>query len=303
MNHINTMENQKKDIEINWDFIYNKNNILIDEDFIHHVLKQCDINDKIKNINIWQKAFTHNSYSKKWKKNRKYTGYDNIKDITRKSDETCDNKMECIDIQEDSNERLEWLGDSILDSIITDYIFKRFTNSDEGYMSTLHTKLVRTQTLAKISKFYNLNKFILLSKNLDINLNARMNDKVNEDLFEAFIGALFTDFESISYGYAFDLCYKFIVKSFENNIDIIDLIIIDDNYKDQLMRLYHKIYKRGKNPILPIYEVESNDEVTKIFTVIVKDPILNKIVGRGSAKKKQHAEQNAAEIALKFYKK
>lgn len=304
MYHYINMEDNNNNIEINWDFIYNKNNILIDANYIQNILKQVGINENIRDLKIWQTAFTHNSYSKKWKKNRKYTGYENIKEMTKKSDDTCDDQSICVNIQEDSNERLEWLGDSILDSVVTNYICKRFPNSDEGFMSKLLTKLVRTQSLSKISKFYNFNKYILLSKNLDISLNSRNNDKINEDIFEAFVGALFTDFESISYGYAIDLCSKFIIKSFENHIDFVDAINIDDNFKDQLMRLYHKMYKgTNKSPILPIYEVESNNEDNKTFTIIIKDPKINKIVGRGTAKKKQHAEQNAAEMALKFYKK
>lgn len=275
--------------------IYNKNNILIEASDIQKILLESNICNKIDNLEIWQKAFVHNSYSKNFKKNRKYTGF--LNNNEEDYNEITEDFNDCIEIREESNERLEWLGDSILQSVIASYLWKRYPKQDEGFLTKLRSKLVKTESLSKLAKHYNFEKFVIISKHIEDNCNGRNNSHILEDCFEAFIGTMFVEFGHYDESIGYNICKKFIINSIENYIDITELIINDDNYKDQLMRFYQKNFN-GK---FPVYTEESYDEENKIFLMNVCHPLNNKIIGRGKAQSKKKAEQYSAKQALHFF--
>lgn len=276
--------------------IYNPNNILLEKKTVHSVLAKADIHNKVNNLAIWQSAFIHNSYSKKVKRNQKYTGFiDQIDDTTMSEIDV--NK--CLPVQEESNESLEWLGDSILQAVTGVYLDQRYPEQDEGFKTKLRSRLVKTETLAKFAKQYEFDKYVIISRHLEENCNGRNMAHILEDVFEAFIGAIVRDFGAKDRGKAYNLCEKFIVHTFETYVDFADMIMNDDNYKDQLMRFYQKKFD-GK---FPVYEVEEHDEEEKSFTMIVRHPLTNMVVGRGKAKNKKQGEQLAAKYAIGFFDK
>lgn len=271
--------------------IYNENNILIERDDINKILLKANIKKRINDIEIWRRAFCHSSYSKNFKKNRKYNGF--LQNIDMEAET---NNSGSLSIQEESNERLEWLGDSKLQSIISEYLYMRFPKQDEGFLTKIRSKLVKTEGLSKLSRYYGFEKFLIVSKHIEENCNGRNNSCILEDAFEAFLGAMYLDFGAN--GKAFDICKQFVISSIEMCIDFTELIINDDNYKDQLMRFYQKNFN-GK---FPVYCQEDFDEETKTFYMYVTHPLSNKIVGKGKAQSKKKAEQLAAQNALKFFK-
>ena len=99
----------------------------------------------------------------------------------------------CIALQPYSNERLEYLGDSVLGGIVSSYLFHRYKTMNEGFLTKLKTKLVRTRMLAAFSRYLGLGKYLLISKHVEEVCDGRKNDRILEDLFEAFLGALFKD--------------------------------------------------------------------------------------------------------------
>jgi len=282
----------------NMSVIYNPNNKLIEKRDVHKILTKANIKNRVNDISIWQKAFTHSSYSKKSKKNRKYNGFLEKLNITDEDEQDKD-YSNCLEIQEDSSERLEWLGDAILQAVSASYLWTRFSKQDEGFLTKLRSKLVKTEGCSKYAKYYDFEKHLIISKHIEENCNGRNNLHILEDAFEAFIGAMYVDFGINNESTGYNVCRKFIVYTFENcGIDFTDLIMNDDNYKDQLMRHYQKKFN-GK---FPIYEEESYNEENKLFTMYVVHPGTKKSIGKGTAQSKKKAEQFAAKKALQYFK-
>lgn len=274
--------------------IQNKNNIYLDFKFVNDLLTNYDIDLKINNENIWQQAFIHTSYCQNCKKNKRFA--QNSVDISSLPEN--EEYKDCIPIQEKSNERLEWLGDSILQGVVGMYLESRFINEGEGFLTKIRSKLVKTESLSNFAKICGFDKYIIISQYVEIAGNGRTNHHILEDTFEAFIGAMSVDFGKYGRDVAFNACYKFIVGIIENFVDITELIINDDNYKDQLMRYYQKNYN-GK---FPIYcEDFKNKEDDKNYSMYVTHPTSNKIVGSGISSTKKKAEQLAAKKALEYF--
>ena len=210
------------------------------------------VGTKVKDISLYLRAFTHKSALKK------YT-------LT------------------ESFETLEFMGDSVLGFIITKMLFDRYEEEQEGFLTKARTKLVRGATLAHVARYLNLDRWILMDDKGSRN-GWMSNDKILEDVFEALVGAIYLDLGLL---YA----KRFVLDIF-NNPEIIDMnkIMIDDNFKDQLMRYC----QQSKIP-LPMYTVESHDSKTFMVSVTVN----RSKVGVGSASTKKQAEQNAAQDGLK----
>ena len=273
--------------------LYNKKNKLIKKENIQEFLNKGGITEEISNLKVWQQAFTNKSYSNYIYKSKYYKYID--------KDAPLDG---ALPIQKKSNETLEWLGDAFIQSIVSSYLAKRFKKQNEGFLTKIRSKLVKTESLSKIAKYLKLEEYLLISKNVEILSNGRNNAKLLEDLFESFIGAFMTDFtKKVNEPYAYSLCKKFIINCIQNAIDLTDLIRKDDNYKDQLMRYFQK----HKDGVLPKYKMESsktinnkNGSVYKNFVLNVYDSS-NNIIGTGSAMSKKEAEQKAAKNALQHY--
>jgi dsRNA-specific ribonuclease len=224
--------------------IFNENNFYITKEIIQSILQKANINSEINNLEIWQKSFIHKSYcvQSDFKKNEKFYGSLDLND---------NNSTNTImPLQNDSNEVLEWLGDGIIQSVVAIYLYKRYNSQREGFLTKIRSKLVKTETLSKLALFLNFDKYLIISKHIEIICNGRKNSRILEDSFEAFIGAMMNDFGSKNEEEGFRICNTFIINIIEQKIDITDLIINDDNFKDQLMRFYQKQYN-GK---FPIYE-------------------------------------------------
>jgi len=215
----------------------------ISRDFINNL-----IGTKIKNIELYQRAFTHKSALKR------YTGLDG------------------------SYETLEFMGDSVLGFVITKHLFDRHEKQQEGFLTKARTKMVRGRTLCEISKVLGLEKLILMDEKGERN-GWNTNEHIMEDVFEALVGAIYLDLGMVH-------AKKFILDSFTK----VTTSLVDDNYKDQLMRWCQAL----KYP-LPEYRVDGQFNGQFFITVLVD----NMEGGSGFATTKKQAEQNAAEILLK----
>ena len=280
--------------------VYNENNFYITKEIIQSILKKADIEIKINDLNLWQQAFIHKSYCKNndFVKNEKF--YGNIEAFDIENNEY----KHIMRLQDDSNEVIEWLGDGIIQSVVAIYLYQRYKTQREGFLTKIRSKLVKTETLSKLALYLNFDKYLIVSKHIEIICNGRKNSRILEDSFEAFVGALYNDFSSsLGHAESYNLCSKFIINLIEKNIDITELIINDDNYKDQLMRYYQKTYN-GKFPVYEqktlITSINDNGIVNKKFHMFVRD-IDNNIIGEGIARSKKEAEQKAANAALKFF--
>lgn len=186
-----------------------------------------------------------------------------------------------------NNEKLEFLGDSVINLVITDFIFKRFKKLREGELSKLKAHLVSTNFLFEIAQSIHLSDYIFLGKGEEKN-NGRNNKKIISSLFEAVVGSIYLDSN-------FKIVYDTVISFFKNFLeDLVEKKIKINDYKSELQEHIQK----EKN-ILPVYELvgESGKSPNLIFTIAII--LENKEIGRGSGRSKRRAEQDAAHNALK----
>jgi ribonuclease-3 len=183
------------------------------------------------------------------------------------------------------NERLEFLGDAVLELVATDFLFKKFPAKTEGELTSYRAALVNTVSLAETSQALGLNDFLLLSKG-EAKDTGRARDVILADVFEAVIGALYLDS-----GYA--AAAAFITKNLCSKIDD---VIEKRSYQDAKSRFQE--VAQEKRGLTPSYETltEVGPDHDKRFTVGVF--IGEKEIARGEGQSKQVAEQKAAEAGL-----
>lgn len=257
---------------------YNPRNILIDASDLQNILREYDVQEPFNTIDIYRKAFVHKSY------------------CTRKNDNFIDGNVDCphncLPLQEESNERLEYLGDSILSKVIASYLFERYPDENEGFLTRMRTKLVNGKMLAHLSQLVGLKKYIILSKQIEES-DGRSSMNILEDALEAFIGAIYIDF-----GVDGDrIVTKWILSVIENNIDFADLIRNNNNYKDSLC----KYFQQNHNYIPKFFEskVETRKN-QKTYTICVKDEN-GAVISVGHGPSKKEAENDAAKNALQRF--
>ena len=145
-------------------------------------------------------------------------------------------------------------------------------------------RFVCGEQLAYLSNSLNLNQFMIISKHIEENCDGRNNIHILEDIFEGFLGALYSDTND------FKLVERFIIQCIEKHIDFSDLILKDNNYKDQILRYFQHNYK-----IHPTYKTEKIEENNNYQCKIFKgDEYIE--TGYGNSKKK--SEQDASKNAL-----
>ena len=270
-----------------WHTILNPNNCLITKKNIQDILKKGNINIEINDINIWQQAFVHKSYVSKIDNNIEDDNINGIKNLSLNS---------MVQLQQNSNERLEWLGDAKLQGSVSYYLWERYPDQDEGFLTKLRSKLVKTKNLSYLAKKIGLPPFLLISHHVEFGCQGRTNPRILENTFEAFIGSMFIDFsKKVNPAYGYEVVRHFIISIIEKYVDMVELLIKDENSKDQLMWYFQKNF----NGSYPIYLKEKYEN--ECFYIYVMEPNTENIVGRGHARSKKQAEQNTAKNALSYY--
>lgn len=189
------------------------------------------------------------------------------------------NKIKC-------NERLEFLGDAVLEMVSSDYLFTNYPNMLEGNMSKLRASLVCETALAKSAKMINLGDYILLGKGEE-GLGGRMRASVTSDAFEAIIGAMYLDG---GIEVAKNFIHKYVlydVDSFINDIDSKSKLQELVQSKDNKLKIEYRVVD------------ESGPEHEKVFIVDVL--VGNEVYGTGRGHSKKNAEKEAAKEAIKIF--
>lgn len=261
---------------------YNPSNRLIGSDGLRALLSPFGVSEPFKDLGLYRKSFVHKSY------------------CTRKNENFVDGNVncpeDCLPLQEESNERLEFLGDSVLNVVVADYLYERYPDENEGFLTRMRTKLVNGKMLAWLSAKLNLDKHILISKQIEEN-EGRKNLNILEDCLEAFIAAIYLDYGMLG----FETAKNWIVGVIEEHLDFSELIRQNHNYKDLLLKYFQQNF--GYAPRFFEMSVETNQSNNaKIYTICVKDNQGNVIsIGKGSNKKE--AENESAKLALNEYSK
>lgn len=184
-----------------------------------------------------------------------------------------------------SNERLEFLGDSILNLAVAEYLYEEFPDKDEGFLTKVRAKLVNRIALADAADSINLASFLLISKNLSNNFK-NSSRTVLADAFEALIGAVYLD-------NGLNAAKVFIGRVLIDYNMKEGVYLIDENFKSQLLEFSQA--NKMENPVYSVIK-EEGPQHNRTFTVHVT--INNIEYGIGKGKNKKSAEQNAARDAL-----
>ena len=185
-----------------------------------------------------------------------------------------------------NNERLELLGDAVLDLIVTEYLYKSYPNALEGDLAKLKAMVVSEPVLARISKSLDFGQFLMLSKGEELT-GGRERNSILGDVFEAILGAIYLDSDFTT---AKDIAMKYLkypIEHINENEDILD-------FKTILQEYSQKEFK-----IIPVYQVisEVGPDHLKVFEVVAT--IKDDLKGYGTGKNKKSAEQIAAKDICK----
>jgi dsRNA-specific ribonuclease len=223
---------------------YNPLNIQIDKNEIKQILKKYGIDIEIQNVELYKRAFVHQSYLRRPDLENKHN---NIVIVPKPADS--------LGLFTKSNQRLEFIGDGVLELITKYYLYRRFPKENEGFMTEKKIALVKNEAIGKIALEMGLHKWYALSKHAELK-QTRTNLKKLGCLFEAFLGAMFLDFNKMQVndeegwfknvfatGPGLQIVQIFVENIFEKHVDWISLIQNDDNYKNILQVKIQKEFK------------------------------------------------------------
>ncbi len=185
-----------------------------------------------------------------------------------------------------SNEKLEFLGDSVLSLITSMYLYSHYPSLKEGDYTEIKSSVVKTGSLADAARALNLGSYLFLSRGEESG-KGRDNTNILADCFEALIAAIFID-------KGFDKAYDFVVKYLFGSQ--LEEVIETKRYFAAKSRLQEVVQARHKQT--PLYKVQKEEgpEHNRVFTVSVT--IAGKEMGTGTGKSKKEAEEKAAVKAL-----
>ncbi len=219
---------------------------------------QDRINFKFTDLNLLNKALTHKSYANEKSKSLKH------------------------------NERLEFLGDSVLDVLVSDYLVHKYSDFAEGTLSKIRAAVVNETCLAKLAKKIQLGDFLLLGRGEDLS-GGRKKPSILADAFEALAGAVFRDGRLDA---ASNIFLPLLIEEIEKTAESWSF----RDFKSDLQE-----YTQNKLVCIPSYKVvrEIGPDHAKEFEVVVM--IKNEVQGKGLGRSKKEAEQAAAKIAMKNF--
>lgn len=269
---------------------YNKKNRFVNKNDIQNILKKYGIFQNITNLSIYQTAFTHESYTTKY-----------IKNIIEREDVKLISQPDgCVPLQKTSYETLEYLGDAVIQLVISSYLKRRYPAEDEHFLSKLRVCFVNRLMLSHLSKVIGLNKYLLISSTLEDIEDGRHRISFLEDIFEAFIGAIYEDFNSVSInflgfnnlGVGYQIAEKFLINLIEDintEIDITEHIIDDGNYKNKIIKYFNKMFKTKLE-----FKILDVDRIGQNVSACVIRCDNGKVIGEGVGVDNKHAIQQAS---------
>lgn len=268
--------------------ILNPDNSFITKSYINGVLKKYNVKHRVKDMSNFIISTVHSSYltidnSSISIKMRQFM-FLRDKELEPLGE---DESKKCIPLQKESYERIEFLGDSIIRAILSDYFYERYKEESEGFLTNLRTKVECADSLAHLCQLIGLNRYIIISRYNEQKEGRSKSKKIHEDVFEGFIGALHLDG-------GYEVCKTFLVNLIETEVDIPALLHFEDNYKDILLKVFHK-RQLGEPQYKLVTEMKTDFKSEYTMSVIDSK---HTSLGVGTSSSKKKAEQMAAYKAL-----
>ena len=263
---------------------WNPLNKIIPEETIGKILRQYGVTDLPRKPSLFQIACVHKSYSKR----------DSTKMMTLMKPVSRPEGV--LDLQDEDNERLEFIGDSILGCSIALYLFERYPGQSEGFYTRLRTKLVNNKTLGILVQAMGLYRWLVISRHVEEKCNGRKNLKILGGMMEAWIGAVYKEYEARGMD-GMEAARCFVIRILEKHIDFASVIHEDYNYKDQILREFQSRF--GKPPVYSVVSIRGPPH-DRTFEMGVISPIDGSVVATGVARAKKVAEQIASKKALEI---
>ena len=276
---------------------FNKVNKLITKNTVQNILKKYGVFQNINNLDFYQDAMVHESYTVG--KIKTICSRDNVKIVK--------NPDGCVLLRDNSYERLEFLGDAVIENIIVSYLYRRYPDQREGFLSSMKMNLVNRITLGHLAKVIGLNEYLVIGRTLDDLQNAREEDKILCDVFEAFIAAIYLDFNNDKHGFlssfmsgaGYQVSELFLINLIEDEasqLDITTFILDDRNYKNKIVKLIKRIHKY--NPIFKVSKSDVSRTGEQIITVQLINPNTKEVICEGKGQNNKKAEQDASKNGL-----
>jgi dsRNA-specific ribonuclease len=310
---------------------YNPLNVQIELSQVQFILSKYGLPPIINNFNLYKRAFVHRSYTKR-------PQYENAaQNIT-----IVEKPPDCVALSTKCNERMEFLGDGVLELAAKFFLYRNFPKEDEGFMTDKKIAMVKNEAIGKIVLEMGLHKWFIISRNAE-EKGLRNNIKKLGCLFEAFVGAIFLDYNKIDVadnddwfkkifitGPGWQFAQLFLENVFEKHVDRIALVMNNDNYKNLLQVAIQKEFKVTPDYLEISHDVENGYHMgvylclgQQIYNVSHADAIhVDKLktfsaihdyvqqhgkifmfLGEGIHKIKKKAEQIACEETLVLLKK
>ena len=269
---------------------WNPRNKSIDDSTIASILTKYGIKESPPLPNLFRQACIHKSYvdrSEQW-----------AEETNEEVQILADRPPNCLPLQEADNEECEFAGDSILGCVVAMYLYERYAGKGEGFLTRLRTRIVNNKMLGTLAKKMGFEPWIVVSRHVEeVCAGGRGNLRLLGSMFEAWVHALYKNFEhEKSPGNGFAVVQKFLINVMQKHVNFVELITDDNNFKDQLLRLFQAKYHQP-----PRYkEVEVvGPPHDRTFTMGVIDPQdETKVLASATARNKKIAEQEASRLAL-----
>ena len=247
---------------------YNQNNKFITSNDIINIMETLNINNfKVNDILLYQTAFIHKSYCKELYEDTDFKNID-----------------ESMDLQDKSYETMEFLGDSVLGSVVSSYLYERFYkiyDQNEGFLTYLKNRLVCGEMNAYLSTKLGFNKYLIISKHIEDNCDGRNNKNILNNVFESFLGAVFLDND-------YEFTKNILLTIIEKYVDFTDIIIKNNNYKEQIIKYLQHNYK--ENP--KFTDRDQDDNGFYYCDLYFKDELISSGTGKSKKKSQQDAAKN-----------
>jgi dsRNA-specific ribonuclease len=262
---------------------YNSNNIQITKREVENILRNYNVHSEVSNMTLYRRAFIHESYVRKnvianLAKLSAIGGSSGNDDTDSETNLPTNEEEKEVEIEKrikvagkndiplasKSNQRLEFLGDGILEAVSKFWIYRNFPKASEGFMTDIKINLVKNQAIGRIAMEMGLNRWMIVEKGMETKM--RNNEHQMGCLFESFIGAMYLDmnrlpvndeegwFDSGMFitGPGFQMVQLFLERVFERHVDRVRLITENNNYKRVLQEKIQQLFK-----VTPVYVMES----------------------------------------------